>query len=408
MDDALVMRQADARRLEAALLEGRASLLAMFAGFEAALKPVGLQVAFDPILNLPLWELGHIGWFEEWWIARNRDRARGIGYDAALPRASSLLEGADGYYDSANVPHASRWALTLPDAANTRDYLAAVRAQTLALLRKSDASDDALYFFRLVLFHEDMHREAWLMMAQHLGLDLGLAGMDVRGNRFDLRAGEWQVPGSGAMRFGRGASGFAFDNELGPHAHAIGSFAIDRAPVSWRRYLPFIEAGGHDDQSLWSQAGWQWRIAHGQSLPIHLRRDRAGWQACRFGSWLPLALDAPAVHLTFHEAEAWCRFAGRRLPTEFEWETAALLARQQGERFDWGQVWEWTASPFAPYPGFTPHPYREYSAPFFDGRPVLRGGSFATAPRMRQPHYRNYFQANRNDVFAGFRSCALN
>ncbi len=402
------MRQADAGRLEVALTEGRAQLLAMFSGFEAALKPgSGLQIAFDPILNLPLWELGHIGWFEEWWIARNADRARGTGYDAALARAPSLLAGADAWYDSANVPHASRWQLALPDAGSTRSYLAAVREQTLALLHDSEPTDDALYFLRLVLFHEDMHREAWLMMAQHLGLDLGAVDADGTASDTTDDADGWRIAEQLSVRFGSDAPGFAFDNELAPHDLALQGFEIDRAAATWRRFLPFIEAGGYDDASFWSRAGWQWRQQHSDGLPLHLRRADRGWQRRRFGTWSSLDLDAPAVHLTLHETQAWCRFAGRRLPTEFEWETAALLALRHGERFDWGRVWEWTASPFAPYPGFTPHPYREYSAPFFDGRPVLRGGSWATAPRMRHPRYRNYFAAGRNDVFAGFRSCAL-
>ena len=409
---AVAMRSADAARIEAALTEGRAQLLTMFAGFDAALGPQGLRIGFDPILNLPLWELGHIGWFEEWWIARNRDRARGIGYDAAMPRGPSVLDAADACYDSAHVPHASRWALSLPDAERTRGYLAAVREKTLALLRQSGPDDDALYFFRLVLFHEDMHREAWLMMAQHLGLELGMHSVDQAalepGLGDSAATGTWQIDGGFPQRFGTEAPGFAFDNELAPHELTLEDFEIDRAPISWRRYLPFIEAGGYDDESHWSRAGWQWRCAHSDGLPAHLRCDAdGGWQHSRFGHWLPLDLDASAVHLTAHEAAAWCRFAGRRLPTEFEWETAARLAAEQGERFDWGQVWEWTASPFAPYPGFTPHPYREYSEPFFDGRPVLRGGSWATAPHMRHPRYRNYFGAGRNDVFAGFRSCAL-
>ena len=405
------MRNADAVQIEAALAEGRAQLLAMFAGLEAA---GGLRFDIDPVLNLPLWELGHIGWFEEWWLARNRDRAHGIGFDAALPRARSLLEGSDAFYDSANVPHSSRWNLALPDAERTCAYLESVRAETLALLRRSDASDDALYFFRLVLFHEDMHREAWWMMAQRLGLDLGAAAgpsVEARPNNGVVQgAGAWAIGRGFPRSFGRRSPGFAFDNELAPHERTLSDFEIDRAPVTWRRYLPFIDAGGYTDESLWSPAGWQWRQQHSNGLPAHLRgdsTDMGGWQGRRFGSWMPLDLEAPAVHLTAHEAAAWCRFAGRRLPTEFEWETAALLAPAQGERFDWGNVWEWTASPFAPYPGFVPHPYREYSAPFFDGRPVLRGGSWATAPHMRHPGYRNYFRAERNDVFAGFRSCAL-
>jgi len=115
----------------------------------------------------------------------------------------------------------------------------------------------------------------------------------------------------------------------------------------------------------------------------------------------------PALHLSAHEAEAWCRWAGRRLPTEAEWETAARLADIEGERFDWGEVWEWTSTPFAPYAGFAPHPYRDYSQPWFDGRPVLRGASFATTAHLRHARYRNFFRAERDDVFAGFRSCAL-
>ena len=117
-------------------------------------------------------------------------------------------------------------------------------------------------------------------------------------------------------------------------------------------------------------------------------------------------LTLPAMHLSAHEAQAWCRWAGRRLPSEAEWEHAAVTARESGAAFDWGQVWEWTASGFMPYPGFVAHPYRDYSMPWFDGRPVLRGASFATAPRMKHPRYRNYFTADRNDIFAGFRSCA--
>jgi gamma-glutamyl hercynylcysteine S-oxide synthase len=112
------------------------------------------------------------------------------------------------------------------------------------------------------------------------------------------------------------------------------------------------------------------------------------------------------VHLSWHEAQAWCRWASRRMPAEVEWEAAARQAAATGEPFAWGQVWEWTSSTFAPYPGFVPHPYRDYSRPWFDGRPVLRGASFATAPRLKHASYRNYFTAGRNDLFAGFRTCA--
>ncbi len=219
------MRRADAAQLEAALGEGRTELLALFDGFEAALGAQGLHIAFDPSLNLPLWELGHIGWFEEWWIGRNPDRARGIHFDATLPRTASLLPSADACYDSANVPHASRWDLALPDAGRTRAYLAAVRAQTLELLREAGSDDDALYFFRLVLFHEDMHREAWLMMAQQLGLHL--AAVDAKPTArpalrgVDEAARAWAVDACASSRVGDDLAGFAFDNELAPPPQVV-------------------------------------------------------------------------------------------------------------------------------------------------------------------------------------------
>jgi iron(II)-dependent oxidoreductase len=155
--------------------------------------------------------------------------------------------------------------------------------------------------------------------------------------------------------------------------------------VRWAEYLPLVEAGG-------------------APVPRYLRRDGGLWLECRHGRWQPLDARLAACHLTQPEAEAWCRWAGRRLPGEAEWERAALT--RPGD-FRWGDVWEWTASPFAPYPGFVAHPYRDYSQPWFDGRPVLRGASFMTQPRMCCARYRNYFPPRRNDVAAGFRSCAL-
>ena len=152
--------------------------------------------------------------------------------------------------------------------------------------------------------------------------------------------------------------------------------------------------------------GWAWRRRHSPGRPQGLRCDDGRWQRAVFGQWQDLGLQEPALHLTQHEALAWCRWAGRRLPTEAEWECAAVAAANGGDAFAWGEVWEWTASPFAPYPGFEPHPYRDYSMPWFDGRPVLRGASFATWPALRHPRYRNYFPADRHDIFAGFRTCA--
>ena len=397
------LRCGDAATLALALQRGREQLLALFDGFERALGPGGLHIAQDPVLNLPLWELGHIGWFEEFWQARNPERLRGAVANPAAPRAPSLRADADALYDSSAVAHARRWQLALPDPDVTRDYLAAVRRDTLELLEGSDDSDASLYFLRLVLFHEDMHREAWHIMAQHLGIDLGPA-MVARAPRASTVEGEWALPGT-VLQLGAEGPGFIFDNEAGAHEVPVEAFAIDRAPVSWARFLPFVEDGGYEDRRWWSDEGWQWRMRQAAAHPRHLRRDGAAWSQQRFGSWGPLAANAPACHLSAHEARAWCRWAGRRLPTEAEWERAATCAAADGEAFDWGEVWEWTASPFAPYPGFAPHPYRDYSQPWFDGRPVLRGGSFATASHMKHRRYRNFFPADRVDVFAGFRTC---
>jgi len=403
------VRRAGRDALYAALQSGREQLLALFEGFERALGRDGLHIGFDPVLNLPLWELGHIGWFEEYWLSRNPDRRRGLACPADVRRSASVFREADSLYDSSNGPHARRWALSLPGVDETRAYLGAVRDSTLALLRQSadtaKDSDSDLYFFRLVLLHEDMHREAWHIMAQHLGIDLGPA-MTGRAATPSRVHGEWQC-GGGMHSLGLREDGFVFDNELEAHPVRVAEFSIDRTPVSWRRYLPFLESGGYDSPQWWSAPGWTWRMRELGKHPRHLRPTARGWQQQRFAEWVSVDPDTPALHLSAHEAQAWCRWSGRRLPTEVEWEAAAVQAAEQNEPFEWGDVWEWTASAFMPYRGFTPHPYRDYSQPWFDGRPVLRGGSFATTAHMKHPRYRNFFTADRNDVFAGFRSCAL-
>lgn len=407
LNDAQAMRQANAPLLSAALADSRERLLRQFAAYEQALAGKGMAVPHSPQLNPPLWELGHIGWFEEYWIARFGQRHLGIVSEPLCARAASLVRRADALYDSSHVPHASRWQLDLPSTDRTRENLARIRERTLRLLDSAGDDDAALYFFRLALFHEDMHREAWVYMAQHLGLAPGvLPGVDALAPQPSALSGQsWQLAG-GSLTLGEQPQGFAFDNELGRHDVALDDFEIDRAPVSWSQFLEFVEAGGYDESTWWEPEGWAWRRSSAATAPRYLTREDGLWTRRQFGETVVLDLTQPAVNLTAHEARAWCQWAGRRLPTETEWEHAALTAATTGEPFDWGQVWEWTASAFAPYPGFEPHPYRDYSAPWFDGRPVLRGASFAAAPRLRHARYRNYFPADRNDIFAGFRSCA--
>lgn len=366
--------------LAAALRSSRARTLEQFDAFVAALGE-SLVVPYSPQLNPPLWELGHVGWFQDFWIARNRQRARGIACDPGHARAAGRLPAADALYNSSSVAHPSRWQLPVLDIAGTRAYLEQGLADTLELLSQlleSPQSQADLYFYRLALLHEDMHGEAAAYMAQALDISLprGAAGP------LPQPQGSLRLPAARRM-LGYDGPGFAFDNELGVHEVAIAEFEIDAGVVTWERYLPFLEATGHPP-------------------PRYLRRAGEAWQQRVFGHWQALARTAPAVHLTWHDAEAWCAWAGRRLPSEAEWEYAART--QSG--FAWGAVWEWTSSRFLPYPGFRPHPYVDYSAPWFGDRYVLRGAGPATSPRIAHPCYRNYFTPERNDIHAGFRSCA--
>lgn len=396
------LRNADHIALEAALNEGRTALLQYLEVYRRSLGDDTLRVPCTLELNLPLWELGHLAWFEEYWIARNTQRALGIAADPEVPRRAPLLGDADTLYNSSQVAHAARWQLPLPDLTRTLAYLASVREITLSLLaEQSSLSDDnALYFFRLALFHEAMHREAWIYMAQTLGITLAIEGpcnTQQFSTELSFAGGMWKL--------GSETPGFSFDNELRAHAVEVAPFSIDPAPISWRRYLPFVEAGAYDTMRYWSAEGWAWRQRHDQPFPRYLRRKNMLWEQHYFGQWCTLALDLPAMHLTYHEAQAWCRWAERRLPSEIEWEMAACST--ESKDFGWGAVWEWTASSFTPYPGFTAHPYRDYSAPWFGTHQVLRGASFATAAGIKHARYRNFFTPERNDIFAGFRSCAL-
>ena len=384
-------RTADASRLASALREVRNRTLQVF---DAYMRAGMLKVPQTSELNPPLWELGHIGWFQELWTSRNPARDTGARCDPDFVRLPSLMAQSDSLYDSSAVAHDRRWSLPLPTTDATKDYLVATLEKTLGLLETSSPSDDGLYFYRLVLFHESMHLDAAIYMAQALGVAVDVMLFSAPQNTtklianqayFTLASGQITLKNTvwmlGSPKDER--SGFAFDNELGAHAVNIAAFDIDSQAVRWRSYLQFVQATGH-------------------ALPRYVRKATQGYEHQHFGNWQLLDMQAAAVHLSWHDAEAYCAWAGRRLPTEAEWECAALTTAMA-----WGEVWEWTSSPFAPYPGFVAHPYRDYSEPWFHTRPVLRGACLATQSMMRNAKYRNYFMAERTDIFAGFRTCAL-
>jgi iron(II)-dependent oxidoreductase len=397
--DAARMRTAGKDLLSLALMDARNHTLRWIGAYERALAASNWSVPLLPELNPPLWELGHVGWFQEYWIGRNLQRLRGDACDPTQPRLASIQPDADRWYDSSNVPHDSRWQLDLPDLQETKQYLVHTLETTLELLDGTPDEDDGLYFYRLALFHEDMHVEAFAYMSQTLGFDAGLLpplGTMAPRDPLAFPATRW--------RLGSEPGGFVFDNEKWAHDVAVPEFEIDAQAVSWAQYCEFVEDGGYDERRFWSDVGWAWVREQGRRTPRHVDQMRHGVLLRRHGNMMRVPLAQPVMHVSWFEADAWCRWAGRRLPSEVEWEAAAHQGATRG--FRWGDVWEWTASTFRPYPGFSADPYRDYSQPWFGTHKVLRGASFATRARMRSPKYRNYFLPQRDDLFCGFRSCA--
>lgn len=390
------MRQADsARRLDKAQL--RAALQSAREYTRALVDDLTdaqwRDIAYRPIVNPFLWEVGHVGWFMEYWCVRRR------GGDA--PLAPSVLADADRWYDSSRVAHPTRWALDLPSRQATLDYLDATLHAALAALERAEDSDAGLYFFRLSLFHEDMHGEAFVYMRNTLGYPApprltAPAAPDGQGDA-SLAGGEFE------LGMPRTAPGFVFDNEKWAHRVRLAPYAIARRCVTNREFAAFVDDGGYVRPAFWTEAGRAWLARTGRRAPRGWRRDGGEWLAERFGALQPLAPDEAVRHVTAHEAEAYCRWANRRLPTEAEWEHAAA----QGAIAPSRAVWEWTATTFEPYPGFAADPYADYSAPWFGTHRSVRGASFATPERLVHPRFRNFYLPERDDVFVGFRTCAL-
>ncbi len=394
-------RQLSGRALADALTESRARTWALVGDLSPAQWLPPHQAGVNPVA----WELGHLAWFAEFWILRGPHSRSGDGF-AEAGRAPRFA-GPDALFDSARLSHAARWTEPMPARAGLEKMLdsqlqACVESISAAGAVTGSDVDQALYFHRLALFHEDMHGEAFCWMRNALGYSapadtavphvLANSALSIRGGRF--MAGH-----------ANDENGFAFDNEALAVEMQMEGFSIDSAPVSALEFARFVDAGGYRQARFWPGAAGIWLAQSGLAQPRHWRRAALGdWQMRWFDQWLALPPDAPAMHLNAFEAEAYCLWAGRRLPTAMEWECAARSA----PAFNWGHsVWEWTSDMFTPYPGFKPGPYREYSQPWFGDHRELRGGAFATQGRIHHPCYRNFFQAHRSDIFAGFRTAAL-
>jgi ergothioneine biosynthesis protein EgtB len=310
-----------------------------------------------------------------------------------------MLSGADALYDSSRVAHNSRWDLPLLPPEAVDDYAARVSESIRARLRGS-FSDELAYFAELCLYHELMHIEAWWMALQNLGYTVtGRAtlpgGIPARSGRLSLAAG-------GVMLGSGDDEGFIFDNEKWRHPVSVPPFDIDCDLVSEASFAEFVDDGGYRNRSAWTEAGWSWRQSEDVQHPLYWRRHDGAWQVRRFERWGPLDAGTPMLHVNHHEAEACAAWLGRRLPTAAQW-----LRATASSEFHWGAGWEWLRDPFAPYPGFTPDPYRDYSQPWFHTHRELRGAGPFTDPQLRRRGLRNFYLPHRRDPFAGFRTASL-
>ena len=356
--------------------DARARTLALVADLSDQ-QLLGPRVA---TVNPLLWEIGHVAWFQQKWALGER--------------------GRDDLYDSSAVRHALRWDLPLPSRAETLAFLDETR-------RRARAIDGREYFQRLAIHHEDMLDEAFAIARQTHGwpappflADEPPAGGPLPGD-VELAGGRFRLGAEESERF-------VFDNEKWAHEVELRPFAIARAPVTQAEYAAFVDDGG--------------------PLPIYWKRDGRRILRRDFDRWVELEPHRPVLHVSWDEASAYCAWAGRRLPSEAEWEFAAQGAgagnldgrfrgaadvaafpesdSRAGCRQMIGNVWEWTASDFLPFPGFATDPYRDYSLPWFGTCKVLRGGCFLTRARLVRVTYRNFYGPERRDVWAGFRTCA--
>jgi iron(II)-dependent oxidoreductase len=390
----------------------------------------------SPLMSPLVWDLAHVGNQEELWLVRDVGGREPVRHDI------------DELYDAFKHPRADRPTLPLLGPAEARAYVAEVRDKALDVLDRARLDGSPLrtdgFAFGMIVQHEQQHDET--MLATHqLRIGAPVLAAAAPPPAVVPVSGEVLIP-AGPFTMGTDTEPWALDNERPAHVVDLPAYLIDAAPVTNGDYARFIAAGGYDDERWWSIAGWAHRQAAGLTAPMHWRRDGDGWAYTQFGRTGRIVADEPVVHVCFFEAQAYAAWAGRRLPTEAEWEKAARYdpATGRSRRYPWGDetpepehanlgqrhlspapvgaypdgasplgvhqlvgdVWEWTSSDFRGYPGFAAFPYREYSEVFFGKHyKVLRGGSFGTDRSACRGTFRNWDHPIRRQIFSGFR-CA--
>lgn len=409
-----------------------------------------LTAQHSPLMSPLVWDLAHIANQEDRWLVR------ALGGESGTTPDSRGVDEIDGLYDAFAHPRAARPELALLDPAAAREYAAQVRTRSLEVLAACDVGGAADFAgllardgfgFGMIAQHEQQHDETMLATHQlRVGPPLLSAPPAPRQGR--PGGGEIVIP-AGPFEMGAGAEPWALDNEWPAHTVDVEAFAIDADPVANAEYVGFIEDGGYSRPELWSDRGWAHRVAADLTAPQFWRRGgRDTWLRTSFGRENEVDPQEAVVHVCYFEADAYARWAGKRLPTEAEWEKAARWdpATGRSRRYPWGDgdptaehanlgqrhltpaavgayprgdsalgvrgligdVWEWTSSGFEAYPGFEAFPYREYSEVFFGGDfKALRGGSFGTDAVACRGTFRNWDLPIRRQIFAGLR-CARN
>ena len=394
-------------RIEAGLTAARARTLALL----APVDDTNLIRQVSPLMSPLVWDLAHVGHYEELWLLRN------------ITGAAPTNELYDDVYDAFKHPRRDRPSLPLLGPVEARVFVADVRARVLDALTTLDLDgDDPLlhdgFVYSMVVQHEHQHDETMLATIQlmndfaHPDADgwhpTAVLSSETNGPRSVAFRESVHIDG-GTFAMGTDERAWVYDNERPRHDVELPAFRIDRTPVTNRQYRAFVEDGGYDEERLWAPDGWAWRQEAAVEAPQFWRREGArDWSRRRYGRREDLPLDEPVQHVSWYEADAFARWRGARLPSEAEWEAAAAHDGEAGGPQQMlGDVWEWTATDFGGYPGFVPFPYREYSEVFFGSEyKVLRGGSWATDPTVRRATFRNWDYPIRRQIFAGVRCAA--